>query len=287
MTDPHAAVPVRRYTPDRWLQAWGGLRARRIATVVAGGAFLVLAWERTGAGLVFGALGLLVALHALRAWRCPRCGESFAGVRGRWFPLSCASCGLGEFAPVAAIDEPPTAVSPDSRALTLRFRRFLALSEFVGGALVLAITLGRRLPWVASGIAEALGFASCLAGVWLWRDDPRGYRFSRILHAVQLVKVQAAGLVFAVSAGFHMLAWRSATAVGVEPGVSGAFALAVGTSLPRLVAVNLFSLVALVLLLHARPARDAVVGRHSSLCHSSPQALDALGTDGTERRLDS
>ena len=111
---------------------------------------------------------------------------------------------------------------------------------------------------MSEGLVEALGVASGTAGVWLWRDDARGYRYSRVLHALQLVKLQVAGVVFIVSAGFHVLVWRSTTGTGIEPGVSGSVALAVGASVPRLVAVNLFSLAALVLLLRARPRAPSV-----------------------------
>jgi ribosomal protein S27AE len=261
MTDPARAVTARPYAPDPWLQAWGGLRARRIGLVVACVAFLALAWEPTGAGLVVGAGGLLAALHALRSWRCPRCGESFAGARGRWFALSCASCGLVEFAAPEFVAEPPGALAPDGQALSRRFRRFLAGSQVLGGILVLGIAIATRLPWLVGGVVEALGVASCLAGVWLWRDDARGYRYSRVLHALQLVKVQAGGVVYGVSAGFQILFWQSATGAGVEPGVAGNLALAVGASVPHLVAVNLFSLAALVLLLRARPGAAAVAHR--------------------------
>lgn len=62
------------------------------------------------------------------------------------------------------------------------------------------------------------------------------------------------GVVYAVSAGVHLLCWRSETAAGLERGVVGHLALAVGGAVPQRDAVDLVSLAALVLLLHARPA---------------------------------
>jgi hypothetical protein len=245
-----------------WQEAWGGLRERRIALLCAApAAFIpgVLLWDApTAFGLAV--VAFFGAAWALRTWRCPRCHERFTGAAGRWWPNRCAACRLPEFSPVPLrSDEAFTIDRGAARRLSSRFRKLIAVSEIAGGAAVmllipLTIVQGIGLAWWYATFLEGLGVFGIVAGYWLWRDDPRGYGLSRLVQALQILKIQLAGVVFDVSAGMEVNLTVSNSATNFGAGIRGAFSVAVGQARPHVVIVNVLAAIALILLWNAEPA---------------------------------
>ena len=77
------------------------------------------------------------------------------------------------------------------------FRKFLAATEAAGGVAVLALPgilsrQGYSLDWWYWILLASFGGFAVAAGIWLWRDDPRGWTLSRILQAAQIIQFQTA-----------------------------------------------------------------------------------------------
>lgn len=263
MTQPLLEQPSTR-VDDRefWREAWGGLRARRIGLLAAPASFIPAAvlWTAEigfllAAGLTFGAAWLL------RGWRCPRCQHRFAGSAGRWWTDACAACRLPTFASAVYLRESAYTIEPDAaRVLSRGFRRLIAGSQIAGGALVMLIVLsgffgaGTFVGWWYAAAVEALGVFAVLAGVWLWRDDPRGYSLSRLVQGLQVVKFQLLGLTYAVSAGFELKLALGGGTLSTGAGVQGAVTLWIGSTPQAFVVINVLAAVAFILLWEAVPA---------------------------------
>lgn len=266
---PTESQVVRAGTTDRSLTAdahyaadWGGLRARRMLATVVAFLFLPAAFAIGGQpGLLVPSAALFICLHALRAWRCPRCRDQFAGVGTRWWPTHCAACALPEFAPHDEVVAPAPVDRVAARRLAPRFRRFVAASQVVGGTLVIGLYVwlpiaGVGVPWWYAALLEGFGATALAAGVWLWRDAPRGYSLSRVLQALQLVQFQSATLSYGLILGFNLALSASEARINLGPGLYGAFNLAWGTSPPSSVTINLLAAFVLILLWGARPAAE-------------------------------
>ena len=96
---------------------WSGLRTRRL--LIAAGALVVFPGSCAGTlagyggpSALAGAVGLLVGVAWVRAWRCPRCARRFAAQRSfPWvapFGGACRACGLPDYTPSADQAPPVT-----------------------------------------------------------------------------------------------------------------------------------------------------------------------------------
>lgn len=149
------------------------------------------------------------------------------------------------------------------------FRRFLAATEAAGGLTVLALPAilsgqGYTLAWWYWVLLESFGGTAVAAGIWLWRDEPRGWRLSRWLQASQIVQFQTASLGIAIIAGLQLRVLLSATGFKVGPAFYGSFSIVVGESMPWWVSINFFSAFALYRLLRSGPGAGKTVEEKSS-----------------------
>ena len=115
-----------------------------------------------------------------------------------------------------------------------RFRTFLAGSEVAGGIAVLVVPFaltfqGLAVAWWYWPLLLCFGGLAVGAGVWLWRDDVRGWKVSRMLQALQIVQFQTSSFGLGVLAGVQM---------------------------PWYVSINFFSAYALYALLRSGPDRS-------------------------------
>lgn len=257
---------------------WSALRARRMLFVAALAAFipLVIALPRPW-GTLAALGGLSVSFVAVRSWRCPRCRNRFAGAGHASWPDYCVSCALPAFATSDAIQAPVASLNPNAERLGRRLRQFIAASQILGGAAVMALVLGysNLLPGWHVFLLESLGVIAIFAGYLLWRDHPEGYRLTRLLQYLQLVKIQGSAGVFAVAAGFSVeliftaqgstISWRqyATLAVGINPQ-------------PFYLAVNLLGIVLLVLLAGAKPDGSSILPREAAEASSLASGESAV-----------
>ena len=238
---------------QQWTKQWGTLRSRRIGTIVATVAFVAV-WIALGPlGLVVGFSMLAASYWYLRTWQCPRCHLPVVGAGFRTFVERCANCHLLLFGhPDDVLWAAP--VDPARLQLSRRIRRFVAGYEMVVGVGLMILTSFVRGAWWYTLMFEGLAAMSLAAGLWLWRDDVRGYALSRTLQLAQIVRVQAPSFVYAATAGAYLDLYQTNGRVGVNPGFMGSFSLAFGGDRPFGAAVNLWATALLLVLLHARPA---------------------------------
>lgn len=157
-----------------------------------------------------------------------------------------------------------------------RLRKFLAITEAAGGLLVLALpailsTQGYSLKWWFWILLESFGGTAVAAGVWLWRGEPRGWKLSRIIQALQIVQFQTASFGIAILAGFQLRLLVSATGFTVGPAFNGAFSLTVGQNMPWWVSINFFSAYALFVLLRSGPERASAEPAPAELRAAEPE----------------
>ncbi|HJR66276.1 MAG TPA: hypothetical protein VJ802_07580 [Gemmatimonadaceae bacterium] len=243
-----------------WQRYWGGLRARRLALVAAVPLTLPV-WFIAGglAGFLISVAASVVAVWAVRSWPCPRCGNPFGGIRWSLFSERCVSCALPAFARPDFVRRTDFVRAADLRTLPDGLRRFVAGAEMAGGAAVMALTAleGVGPLWFRLAI-ESVGATAVAAGVWLWRDDARGYTWSRLVQGLQLVRFSIPPLAYAVSAGPFADVYFGQVQSGFNVGFRGQLVLTWGNVSPLAVSFNMLAAAWLLMLLDARP-KSAVV----------------------------
>jgi hypothetical protein len=245
-----------------WTKMWSGLRERRLGVAGAIVAFVPI-WIVGGAAGLLVAFGILVgAGMALRGWPCPRCREPFAGVGFASFPTACAGCGLPAFSEPREMSSSHSERGPQ-RALSPRVRKAVAGAQVAGGVgvLVLGAVYGSGMPALYLLWLESFGGLAVVAGVWLWRDQARGYVLTRALQLAQLVRIQSPLVSYAAYAGFFVDLSHTSTRINFSPGFRAAFSIGVGTGAPFGVAVNLWAAALLLALLKARAPSDEPADR--------------------------
>ena len=254
MAQTNCQISMTGELPDQeWNRYWVSLRSRRIGAAIALVAFVV-AWIAFGPlGLVAGFLLALAAYWRLRAWPCPRCGRPIVGTSFHTFVNRCTSCQLLIFGAASDVKWP---AQPDPLALTLapRLRRFVAGYEIASGLGLLVLTLFLHAAWWWQLMLEGFAALSLGAGIWLWRDDARGYALSRSVQAVQVIRLQSPWLTYVATAGVYVDLWHTSGRIGIGPGFTSAFSLLVASGQPLGGAVNLWAAPLFLILLHARPA---------------------------------
>jgi hypothetical protein len=140
------------------------------------------------------------------------------------------------------------------------FRKFLAATQAVGGLAVLATPVlltaqGFAVAWWYWLLLGCLGGAAVTGGIELWRDEPRGWRLSRIIQALQIVQIQTSSWGIAIAAGFQLRLLVSEASITAGPAFYGTFALTAGENLPWWLSINFFSAYAFYALLRSDPHR--------------------------------
>ena len=243
-----------------WHRYWGSLRARRLALVGALPVTLPV-WFIAGpvAGFLTSVAASVAAVWLLRSWPCPRCGDPFGGIRWSLFAERCVSCGLPAFARPDFVRRTDFVRTPNLRTLPDRVRHFVAGAEMAGGAAVMVLTAlpGAGPLWYRLAI-ESIAAMTLAAGIWLWRDDARGYTWSRIVQGLQLIRFAIAPVAYSVSAGPFVDAYLRGAQVGIEVGFRGQFILLWGEVSPLIVSFNLLAAAWLLMLLDARPKSEVI-----------------------------
>lgn len=157
-----------------------------------------------------------------------------------------------------------------------RFRKFLAGSEVGGGLSVLALPVilsmqGFTIAWWYWLLVAAFGGAAIAAGVWLWRDEPRGRTLSALIQALQIVQFQTSTFGISLLAGLQLRLLVTAAEFNVGPAFHGSLAFTVGQGLPWSISINFFSAYALYALLRSPPAhaRDPAEPEYATLAAPS------------------
>lgn len=250
-----------------WIDYWDGLKNRRLLAAFAAATWLVL-WIVLGApGLLIGFLLLLAAYWRLRAWPCPRCRQPIVGAGFRTFTDRCRHCDLQIFAHAVDVRTPNETTNPDAFSLTTRTRRFIAGYEIAAGALLMILSAFARAPWWLLIMVEGLAGLSLAAGVWLWRDDARGYALSRTMQWIQLIRVQSPWLTYVAMAGLGIDLTHLETVIDVNTNFQASVRLALMPGQAFGVAVNLWAAALLLVLVNARPRAEPV---------PSPSTADTL-----------
>ena len=247
---------------QEWIDYWDGLKNRRLLVVFAAATWLVL-WIVLGApGLLGGFLLLLAAYRHLRTWRCPRCLVPVVGAGFKTFTDRCRSCDLEVFAHAIYVQAPIEWTNPDALALSRRTRRFVAGYEIAAGAALMAISALARAPWWYILTVEGLAGLSLAAGIWLWRDDARGYALTRTMQIVQLIRVQSPWLTYVAKAGLAIDLTHLSTVINIDTSFQASFSLLLMPGESFGVAVNLWAAALLMILLHAKPRAELPSAPH-------------------------
>lgn len=140
-----------------------------------------------------------------------------------------------------------------------RFRRFLAASEIAGGLAVVVVPVilsrqGFTVAWWYWLLLWSFGGSAMAAGFWLWHDEPRGWKLSRLLQALQIVQFRTSTLGISVLAGFQLRLVVSGTQFTVGPAFEGSLAINLGQAMPWFVSINFFSAYAIYALSRSGPA---------------------------------
>ncbi len=237
-------------TDDRsWDQTWLALRQRRaFAAASVLGAFVCQLlpspwWTLVGLAMPISTLTLL------HRWPCPRCHEPFVGAGLALFRDTCASCALPAFCQVSEVNSLAFSHDGQGRTLDLRLRRSLAGAQVFGGVAVGLMAIWYRgTSWMVVGLVSA----AILGGVWLWRDEPRGYRLTRLLLALQVVRIIWPPVAYSLILGWHVDLIRRPGSANLSLGTHAQFFLGTATGTWE-VAVNFFALLALLALWGAKP----------------------------------
>ena len=191
---------------------------------------------------------MLILLPRLHSWPCPRCGYRFLGVGVNFLRDKCACCGLQAFASTAEVNGPVEGLDPRGWTLAPRLRRAIAGAQILGGVAVggLAIAYGGGL--MVTGMVSA----AVLGGAWLWLDRSSGYSLTRLLLALQVIQFAVPGVVYALNLGWRLEFVRRAGVFNMSAGMNARFLLA-GYEGPWEVAINVYALLAALMLAGARP----------------------------------
>jgi hypothetical protein len=142
------------------------------------------------------------------------------------------------------------------------YRKAIAGSEIVGGGAVVLLTLlaarHQAVPAWYVVTLESLAVLSIAAGIWLWRDEERGWRLSRLLQGLQVIQLVTPAFSFALVVGIQLLLFISPHRAGFTPGVLGSLSVALRRDIGWAVGINLFSLAAFLGLLR-RSSRVATL----------------------------
>jgi hypothetical protein len=143
------------------------------------------------------------------------------------------------------------------------FRKFLAASQFVGGMAVVALPVilsaqGHSVAWWYWILLAGFGGLTMAAGVWLWRDQPRGRDWSALIQALQIVQFRTSTLGITILAGFQLRLLVSDTEFTVGPAFHGAAGVTVGQAMPWFISINFFAAYAVYALLRSRRAHEVV-----------------------------
>jgi hypothetical protein len=246
---------------DTWYERWVGLKHRRIVAFASLPVWLAL-WIILGpVGLLIGFLLAFGAYIQLRAFPCPRCHLPIVGVRLKSFVDRCEGCRLQIFG--HEFDVPDYQRNPDTFTMSRRLRRTIAGYEIASGATLMVISAFARAPLWGQIMLEGLAAFSLAGGWWLWRDDVRGYRLSRTMQLIQLIRIQSNVLLYSATAGIAIdlqsVSGSSSTST-INFSYNTDFSLAWNTGQPFGVAINLWAAIVFLLLLHAKPAAAASVG---------------------------
>jgi hypothetical protein len=246
---------------DTWYERWVGLKHRRIVAFASLPVWLAL-WIILGpAGLLIGFLLAFGAYIRLRAFPCPRCYLPIVGVRLKSFVDRCEGCGLRIFG--HEYDVPDYERNPNIFTMSRRLRRTIAGYEIASGATLMVMSAFAKGPLWGLIMLEGLAAFSLAGGWWLWRDDVRGYRLSRTMQVIQLIRIQSSVLLYVATAGIAIDLQSvngSAETSLINFSYNTNFSLAWSPGLPFGVAINLWAAIVFLLLLHARPASAALVG---------------------------
>lgn len=227
-----------------WDLTWLALRQRRaFAAASALGAVVCLLlpgpwWTLVGLALP------IVTLTRLHRWLCPRCHEPFVGAGLALLRDTCASCALPAFSPLSEVHSRAFSLDGQARTLNPRLRRGLAGAQVVGGVAVGLMAIWYRgAGWMVVGLVSA----AILGGVWLWRDEPGGYRLTRLLLALQVVRITWPPVAYSLVLGWHLDLIRRPGSANLSLGAHAQFFVGTVTG-PWEVAVNFFALLALLAL---------------------------------------
>lgn len=138
------------------------------------------------------------------------------------------------------------------------FRKFIAGSQIAGGIALSIVPIamtraGSAVTWWYWTAFIVIAAAAVAAGVWLWRDEARGWSLSKVLQALQIVQFQTSSFGFALLVGLQLRLQISETEFTIRPAFSGTAALLFGTGLPWFVSINFLAAYALYALLRSRP----------------------------------
>jgi hypothetical protein len=282
-TSPRASIPsARRREPttdigmnasQEWIEHWDGLKNRRLSVAFAAATWLVLWIVLGAAGLLVGFLLLLVTYGHLRAWRCPRCLLPIVGAGFRTFTDRCRSCDLELFSHAIHVQTPIEWTNPGALALSRRTRRFVAGYEIGAGAILMVISAFVRAPWWLILTLEGLAGLSLAAGIWLWRDDSRGYALTRTMQLIQLIRLQSPWLTYVAKAGLAIDVTHLETGVNLGTSFQAEFALVPMPGQTFGVAVNLWAAALLLVLLQAKPRADSPAVVPSSEARQEPEPV--------------
>jgi len=152
-------------------------------------------------------------------------------------------------------------------------QKAIAALEVLGGALgiltvVWLLVQGPNLGLLVVGIAFlALFIASVVAGLWLWRGDPRGLPLSTVVQAVQVPVVSSSLVYYAYSLVGLLVTVSGALSFEGELHLWSSGSLVVGAPVTEWrIGVNVVALAALAVLVHAR----------RTLPHSLPERAGAV-----------
>lgn len=168
--------------------------------------------------------------------------------------------------------------------MTDRFRKIIAGSEIAGGAALMILTLWpavqRMLPAWYLMSTEGLGAMAIGAGVWLWRNDERGWALSRLLQGLQIVQIWTRSFSFVVVLGLQGNLYVGATQFGIQPGFYGSLVIGNVYRGEWRVALNLFALAAFVALWRGRRSTSSEAEPSIAPPELATAAADAPAAEG-------
>jgi len=172
--------------------------------------------------------------------------------------------------------------NPAVFTMSRRLRRTIAGYEIGSGAMLMILSaFAGRLPFWGQIMVEGLAAFSLAGGWWLWRDDARGYRLTRTMQIIQLIRIQSDALVYGALAGIAIDLQTVDGNFSINAAFNVYLNLLWNTGLPFGVAINLWAAAVFLLLLHAKPAPAEGAGTHSATVGSLTSAAAEPSVDGT------
>ena len=142
--------------------------------------------------------------------------------------------------------------------------RFFALLLIIGGVLGMGLSIYMAYTYLQQhwiylllvlGLFVVFGW-SALTGVRLWRDQPRGWKWAKILYAAQIPVLTVPGLDYEYYTGIAIKLLGGEADNVFEFGLGASATLYLDTGVTGLVyGVNLFAVIALIYLLSRARAR--------------------------------